>query len=62
VIVESQKTEDLSLDMRMEIHIAASTNGMAGQLPGSKKPLKTSCFQGLCLVAGIGFEPMTFRL
>ena len=27
-----------------------------------KKPLKADCSQGLVLVAGIGFEPMTFRL
>jgi hypothetical protein len=28
----------------------------------NKKPSKTSCFQGLDLVAGTGFEPVTFRL
>jgi hypothetical protein len=41
---------------------AASTNDIAGQLLGNKKPLKTSCFQGLCLVAGARFELATFRL
>jgi hypothetical protein len=34
----------------------------AGEIPDSEKPLKTSCFQGLCLVTEIGFEPTTFRL
>jgi hypothetical protein len=34
----------------------------SGQSGDSKKPLKTMCFQGPYLVAGIGFEPMTFRL
>jgi hypothetical protein len=28
----------------------------------SKQPLKADCFQGLDLVAGVGFEPTTFRL
>jgi hypothetical protein len=40
----------------------ASTNEISSQNTDSKKPSKTMRFQGLCLVAGTGFEPVTFRL
>ena len=49
-------------NLRCDFPRTASANDVGGQIIDSKKPLKTSCFQGLYLVAGIGFEPMTFRL
>lgn len=44
------ETIALSPILRCDFPPAASTNDIAGQIPGSKKPMKTSsCFQGLCL-------------
>ena len=41
---------------------SASTSEFLTISSNNKKPSKTSRFQGLDLVAGTGFEPVTFRL
>jgi hypothetical protein len=40
-------------NLRCDFPPGASTNDIAGQILDSKKLLKTSSFQGLCLVAGV---------
>jgi hypothetical protein len=60
---EGRSTVDFTLRLSSCRFDDASTGEISIRNPGSNKPTKTMCFQGVeRLAKGIRFEPITFRI